>query len=162
MPDSSSMIRTVPGGKVGRAGGGGWVDGVGDCAMNPSSVPGRPMRTAAPTTATRTSSAIPMTQPGPGPPPADDSSGGRGPGRGSGSGAGGARTGEDRTATPGPAGVATSDQAAPFHQRTSPGVPSGSAYQPGGGAGGPGAVTGSTLGGRLFPVRSRPGPREAP
>src|SRR4051812_11081798 len=133
MPDSSSMIRTVPGGKVGRAGGGGWVDGVGDCAMNPSSVPGRPMRTAAPTTATRTSSAIPMTQPGPGPPPADDSSGGRGPGRGSGSGAGGARTGEDCTATPGPAGGATSDQAAPFHPRTSPRAPSGAGDQPGGG-----------------------------
>src|SRR5829696_6563094 len=37
------------------------------------------------------------------------------------------------TATPGPTGVVTSDQAAPFHQRAVPGAPSGSAYQPGGG-----------------------------
>jgi hypothetical protein len=43
--------------------------------------------------------------------------------------------------TPGPAGVATSDQLAPFHQRTMPGVPSGSGYQPGAGAA-PGGLPG--------------------
>ena len=36
------------------------------------------------------------------------------------------------TATPGPTGVVTSDQDTPFHQRTVPGAPSGSGYQPGG------------------------------
>jgi hypothetical protein len=36
-----------------------------------------------------------------------------------------------RTATPGPAGVMTSDQAEPLHHRTIPGVPSGSGYHPG-------------------------------
>ena len=39
------------------------------------------------------------------------------------------------TDTPGPAGVVTSDQEIPFHQRTVPGAPSGSGYQPGGGDG---------------------------
>src|SRR4051794_15814487 len=48
-------------------------------------------------------------------------------------GAGGASTGERCTATPGPAGVVTSDQRPPSHQRTRPGAPSGSGYQPGAG-----------------------------
>ena len=51
--------------------------------------------------------------------------------------AGGASTGEDWTATPGPAGVATSDQLTPFHQRTMPAAPSGSGYHPGAGCAGP-------------------------
>src|SRR3569623_1890072 len=48
-------------------------------------------------------------------------------------GAGGASTGERCTATPGPAGVVTSDLRSPSHQRTRPDVPSGSGYQPGAG-----------------------------
>src|SRR5690242_7329219 len=56
-----------------------------------------------------------------------------------GCGAGGASTGERCTVTPGPAGVVTSDQLTPFHQRTWPGAPSGSGYQPG--AGVPGSLT---------------------
>ena len=47
--------------------------------------------------------------------------------------AGGARTGEVCTETPGPAGVATSDQPVPLHQRTIEGAPSGSGYHPGAG-----------------------------
>src|SRR3954451_19779670 len=54
-------------------------------------------------------------------------------------GAGGARTGERCTATPGPAGVVTSDHRPPSHQRTRPSAPSGSGYQPG--AGVPGTLT---------------------
>src|SRR4051795_2933682 len=131
------MIRTVPGGNVGPAGGSGWAVGAGDSATAWSSVPDRPRKSAAPTTATSTSSARPTTQPVRRPP----SDGGSPGDSGAGTGAGGARTGEDRTATPGPAGVATSDHAAPSHHRTSPGVPSGSGYQPGGGAGWPGPVT---------------------
>src|SRR3954447_25769042 len=46
-------------------------------------------------------------------------------------GAGGASTGERCTATPGPAGVVTSDHRSPSHQRTWPDAPSGSGYQPG-------------------------------
>src|SRR3954451_11171683 len=46
-------------------------------------------------------------------------------------GVGGASTGERCTATPGPAGVVTSDQRSPSHQRTRPESPSGSGYQPG-------------------------------
>ena len=42
-------------------------------------------------------------------------------------GAGGASTGERCTVTPGPAGVVTSDQLTPFHQRAWPGAPSGMA-----------------------------------
>src|SRR3954454_15322344 len=53
-----------------------------------------------------------------------------------GCGVGGASTAERCTATPGPAGVVTSDQLTPFHQRTYPGVPSGSGYQPGAGLAG--------------------------
>ena len=64
-----------------------------------------------------------------------------GSGWNSGSAGRGASSGDVRTATPGPAGVATSDHPAPFHHRTRPGAPSGSGYQPGGGAGCPGPLT---------------------
>src|SRR5215217_2236286 len=141
MPDASSMIRTVPGGNAGPAGGEGCTVGAGDSATG-SSVLERPRKTAAPTTATRMSRAMPMTLPDRRPPSPDSSSGGAGTATGS----GGARTGEYWTATPGPDAVATSDHDAPFHQRTRPGAPSGSGYQPGGGADWPGPVTGSTLG----------------
>src|SRR4051795_4412186 len=148
------MIRTVPGGNVGPAGGGGWADGAGDSATAWSSVPDRPRKSAAPTTATSTSSAMPTTQPVRRPP----SDGGSPSDSGAGTGAGGARRGEAGTAPPGPAGVATSDHAAPSHHRTSPGLPSGSGYQPGGGAGWPGPVTGSPLGRGHARVPSRPLP----
>src|SRR4051812_26887166 len=152
MPDSSSMIRTVPGGKVGPAGGSGCADGAGDTAVVRSSAPDRPRKSAVPTTATSTSSAMPTTRPDGRPPSDGDSSGGSG----AGIRAGGARTGEDWTSTPGPAAVATSDQDSPFHHRTRPDVPSGSGYQPGSGAGRPGPVTATTLGRRPARVRSRP------
>src|SRR5512133_1587858 len=116
------MIRTVPGGNVGPAGGSGCPDGAGDSATGVGSVPERPRKTATPTTATSTSRATPTTQPDRRPPSPDSSSAG---GSSAGSGVDGARTGEDCTATPGPAGVATADQDAPFHQRPRPGVPSG-------------------------------------
>src|SRR3954452_6080545 len=58
------------------------------------------------------------------------------------------------TETPGPAGVVTSDQAAPLHHRTMPGAPSGSGYQPGcGGPGWPEAVVPPAA---LIPI-ARPG-----
>src|SRR3954453_13506216 len=95
---------------------------------------------------------MPTTQPDRRPPSDGDSS----DGSGTGIRAGGARTGEDWTSTPGPAAVATSDQDFPFHHRTRPDVPSGSGYQPGGGAGWPGPVTATTLGRR--PARGRPRP----
>src|SRR6185503_13205178 len=123
MPAAWSKIRTVPGGKVGSAGGCGW-----GCTGVVTAVPAsgvasdeRPRNSAAPTTATSTSSEIPTTH------------GVRlpalcaaGAGNGAGAGTGGASTGEDWTATPGPAGVARSDQLIPFHQRTMPSDPSGS------------------------------------
>src|SRR3954462_8441389 len=152
MPDSSSMIRTVPGGKGGPAGGGGGAAGGGDSAAAWSSAPDRPRKSAVPTTATSTSSAMPTTQPDRRPPSDGDSSGGSG----TGIRAGGARTGEDWTSTPGPAAVATSHQDFPFHLHTRLDVPSGSGYQPGGGAGRPGPVTATTLGRRPARVRSRP------
>src|SRR5688572_17477169 len=135
MPEASSMIRTVPGGNVGPAGGGGWAI-VGSAAGVPP-LPDRPTRRPAPTTRTRTSSEIATTQPARSPPLGAGSGWtGKGAGRG-----GGASRGDARTETPGPAGVATSDQLRPFHHRTRPGAPSGSGYQPGGGAGCPGPVT---------------------
>src|SRR4051812_28162202 len=54
------------------------------------------------------------------------------------------------TEPPGPAGVVTSDQAAPFHQRTPPGAPSGSGYQPGSGA--PGRPEAAVPSGALIPI----------
>src|SRR4051812_40705201 len=133
MPAASSMIRRVPGGNVGPASGC-WADGmVGSVGV---ALPDFPARSVAPTTATRTSSESPMIQ-------------GvrlavlRGAGgwnEGVAGGTGGDRTGELCTVTPGPAGVATSDQLTPFHHRTIPDAPSGSGYHPGAGCAGP--VTG--------------------
>ena len=94
------MIRTVPGGNVGPAGGGGTDGDVGDGA--PSSSPERP-RPSADDRPPRAQQARPADDP-----PAPDGRPGAAPTAGS-----GAPRGEDRrrwTATPGPAGVATSDQ----------------------------------------------------
>src|SRR5688572_22688191 len=130
------MIRTVPGGNSVPAGGGGsWA--VVDAAVGVSAFPDRPSSIPAPTTRTRTSSEIAMIQPARTPVLAGAGSGWTG---GSG-GRCGASSGDVWTATPGPAGVATSDQPVPLHQRTRPGAPSGSGYQPGGGAGWPDPVT---------------------
>src|SRR3954463_6935648 len=134
MPAAWSNIRTVPGGKVGSTGTWGWgCSGVGTvvaAAGLPSEA--RPTNMAAPTTATSTSREMPRIHGGR-PPGAS----GAGNGNASGGRVGGASTGDDCTATPGPAGVATSDQLTPFHQRTMPSAPSGSGYQPGAGCAGP-------------------------
>src|SRR5690348_695793 len=130
MPEASSMIRRVPGGNVGPAGG--------DCSdENEGSatgvaVPELPTNSAAPTTATSTTTQSPRIQ-------GVRFLGGGAGGWNSGTAGrtGGARTGEDCTATPGPAGVATSDQLIPFHHRTIPAAPSGSGYHPGAGCSGP-------------------------
>src|SRR5690242_14298389 len=103
MPETSSMIRRVPGGKVGPAGG-----GCADGTVGPATGvawPALPRKRAAPTTATSTSRETPTIHevrllP-------DLVGGGN---SGAARRTGGARTGEDCTATPGPAGVATSDQ----------------------------------------------------
>src|SRR5690348_13845711 len=130
MPASWSMICTVPGGNVGPVG----VGVAGDSAV----VGGLDERPTTSPMTTRTATT-----------PATTAHTHRGRlRRGDGSeardpvdvrlgGGGGARTGDDCTMTPGPAGVATSDQLTPFHQRTMPGAPSGSGYQPGAGAGPP-------------------------
>src|SRR3954451_21776358 len=140
MPAALSIIRTVPGGNVRPAGGPGTKEedgGVGPEATSPG-VPPRPTTSAATTAMTSptmdrpTIQAVRLL-----PPPAGGSAGTVG-----GSGLrGGARTGDDWTATPGPAGVVTSDQLPPSHHRTCPTAPSGSGYHPGGGAGGPDPVT---------------------
>src|SRR4051794_909760 len=114
MPETSSMIRRVPGGNVGPAGGWG-ADGTAGAATGGAAPPELPRKRAAPTTATRTSRQSPRIQ---GVRLRADvvgcwNSGAAGR-------TGGARTGEDCTATPGPAGVARSDQLAPFHHRTIP------------------------------------------
>jgi hypothetical protein len=130
----------VPGSNVGGAGSENDDDGGGvDSAVGVSPLPSsRLTNRTTPNTATSATIARPMTHPPP-PRPVDGGSGG----------AitpelltvVGARTGECCTATPGPAGVVTSDQLIPFHQRTCPGAPSGSGYQPGGGALSPGPLT---------------------
>src|SRR5947209_19596061 len=125
------MISVVPGAKVGPDGpavGAGWAIGGG-----PEE---RPTSSPTPSSAARTTTTSAHTQPRR---PLVRGSGGGSCSNGGGIGGGGASTGERCTATPGPAGVATSDQPAPFHQRTIPGVPSGSGYQPG--AGRPGSLT---------------------
>ena len=119
MPDASSMIRTVPGGNVGPGGRQRHADDDGASATGSAS-PGRPeeqrgdddgdeheQRRARRPSAVRGAAA-----------------GGGSSAGGTGAGAGGRRSQDRRrcTATPGPAGVATSDQPTPFHQRTSPGV----------------------------------------
>src|SRR5215217_5582737 len=115
------MIRTVPGGNA-PCGGPLGASSVGKGSAICCASPDRPTSKAvAPTT--RTSSSAPRTI-HPRRPPVPPSSlissscGGAG-------GTGGSSSGEDWTATPGPAGVATSDQDDPFHQRTSPAAPSG-------------------------------------
>src|SRR3712207_2778928 len=105
MPAVSSMIRTVPGANVGPDGiGASEVEDV-DAAGVPL-VPALPTSRPAPTTSTSTSSEIPMIQPVL-LEPADSRISGSPVGMGGRSG--GASTGEERTATPGPAGVVTSD-----------------------------------------------------
>src|SRR3954468_5496397 len=148
MPACSSMMRTVPGGNVGRAGAEGNGDGCAadeaDGAAAAPSPPDRPVSSAA-KTATITSAESPTSHPpreplGGRPPDGAASGGGAGSGA-DGSGTGGARNGEACTATPGAARVVRSDQPSPFHHRTVPGAPSGSGYHPGGGC--PGPVTAS-------------------
>src|SRR4051812_49177722 len=133
------MIRTVPGGNDCAGGCAGWAWLVGDvpAAGCPSS--DRPRNSAA-APRTRISSRDPRTiRPDRLPVGRSSSitSAGGGTGR-----TGGASSGEDCTATPGPAAVATSDHVDPFHHRTSPAVPSGSGYHPGGGGDCPAPVTG--------------------
>src|SRR3954447_24610620 len=149
MPACWSMMRTVPGGNVGRAGADGNGDGCAaddaDGAAAAPSPPDRPVSSAA-KTATITSAESPTSHPtreplGGRPPDGAASGGGAGSGA-DGPGTGGARKGEACTATPGAARVVRSDQPAPFHHRTIPGAPSGSGYHPGGG-GCPGPVTAS-------------------
>src|SRR3954463_6688537 len=130
MPEASSTIRSVPGGKVGPAGGGCPVAGAGASAAG-GAPPELPRNRAAPTTAMSTSSEIPTIH---GVRAAGSCDHGAW-GTGSGERTGGVSTGEDCTATPGPAGVATSAQPVPSHQRTTPDVPSGSGYHPGAGCG---------------------------
>ena len=140
MPAASSMIRTVPGGNVWPAGGPGTNEDDGGVGPEATSrgVPPEPSTSAA-TTATMsptidrpTIQAVRLLP--------SEAGGSTGTGCGSGL-RGGARTGDDWTATPGPAGVVTSDQLPPSHHRTWPAAPSGSGYHPGGGAGGPDPVT---------------------
>src|SRR5215212_1661767 len=102
------MIRTVPGGNVGRAGADGTCAVVGWAAGVPP-LPVRPTSMPPPTTRTRTSSEIATIHPARGPFPAGAGSGGTGAGVGVGRGRG-ARTGDTWTATNGTAGDATSDQ----------------------------------------------------
>src|SRR4051812_25850809 len=122
MPAASSVIRTVPDGKVGPAGGSTVVTGGGSAmTSSPESATRKPISTTSTRASTPRMTASPVRPPGP-------------------DGAGGGTTGSTGrgvyptgcwTFTPGPAGVATSDQLTPFHQRTRPGAPSGSGYQPG-------------------------------
>src|SRR5687768_1574589 len=134
MPADSSMIRTVPGANVGPAGGCGPDEGDDGVATGSPPPPDCPTTSPMPTTSTSTStsSEMPTIQPVRPRSPEDRISVGGSTGV---TGRVGASTGENCTATPGPAGVATSDQAVPLHHRTIPADPSGSGYQPGGGAG---------------------------
>src|SRR5829696_5504722 len=134
MPADSSTIRTVPGGKAGPEGGCPAVEGSG-AAMG-SSPPRLPTTSASTTALTTPSTPATIQAVLPGLVRRGSGSTTHGAGRGAG-GRCGASTGDCWTATPGPAGVATSDHADPLHQRTIRGVPSGSGYQPGGGAGCP-------------------------
>src|SRR3954452_10611425 len=149
MPACSSMMRTVPGGNVGRPGADGNGDGCAaedaDGAAAAPSPPDRPVSSAA-KTATITSAESPTSHPtreplGARPPDGGPSGGGAGSGA-DGPGKGGARNGEACTATPGAARVVSSCQPSTFHHRTVPGSASGSGYHPGG-SGCPGPVTAS-------------------
>ena len=72
------MIRTVPGGNVGPAGGGGCPEVAGGVRDGGRRCSDRPRKSAAPTTATRTSSETPTTQPACGCPSPDGAGGGTG------------------------------------------------------------------------------------
>src|ERR671916_1669151 len=131
MPAASSTILIVPGGKADSLGGG--------SAAGPASSSGplgrptrKPMRTTSTSPRTDSPTTHPVRRGG-----RVRSGGGVCAGASSAAvGCAGAGTagcvGGACTATPGPTGVVTSDQPAPFHQRTIPGVPSGSGYHPGG------------------------------
>src|SRR5690348_16620667 len=117
MPASWSMIRTVPGAKVGPGGSEVWLNASGGSAIVVGVSPDRPATRATTTTTTRARAPNPISQ-GVRPRgrrggPDDDSSSDDE----ADSGCGGASSGELRTSTPGPRGVVTSDQPTPFHQR---------------------------------------------
>ena len=141
------MIRTVPGGKVGPAGGCGTDDG------DDGGRDGVPSPPDCPTTSADADDehqdeqrdAHDPARSGRRSPDDRISVGGS---AAAGGRAGGASTGEDWTATPGPAGVATSDQAVPLHQRTIP-------------ADAVGVGVPARRRGRLRQVRSRLHPRTA-
>src|SRR4051794_38451355 len=124
MPAFSSTIRTVPGGNAD-----GPTPADGPLLTGGSSVREPPTSAATTTTTTRASAPSPTSRPvrlpvRGGPSLVISSS--------SDSQRGSAGSGIVPSSTPGPAGVVTSDQAAPFHHRAVPGAPSGSGYQPGG------------------------------
>src|SRR3954471_19222112 len=137
MPAASSTIRTVPGGKV-------LVGCAAEFAAGTrASSPEPPLpSTIATSSSTRTTPSVPSPMsserrrgrrgrpgaraPSSGVPHASQPDGATGSGGGGGSN-------ERPTLTPGPAGVVTSEQVLPFHQRTMPSAPSGSGYQPGAG-----------------------------
>src|SRR3954463_12068958 len=109
-------MRTVPGAKVGPDG------AADDCGRSTPCVPSPERPTNTPTTtttATSTSAPVAHAQPN----RRRGAPGGRDAGA-EGGAAGGVRTGERCTATPGPAGVATSDHPLPLHHRTMPAAPS--------------------------------------
>src|SRR4051812_43160547 len=109
MPASWSVIRTVPDGNVGPAGGGLPVVTRGGSAVTSSPVPA----TRNPINTTSTRASTPRTTARPVRPPDPDGTGG-------GTTGSTVRCGYPTgcwTCTPGPAGVATSDQLTPFHQR---------------------------------------------
>src|SRR5690349_6296338 len=118
MPAAWSVIRTVPDGNVGPAGGGLPVVASGGSVITSSPLPA----TRNPISTTRTRARTPRTTASPVRPPEP---GGVGGGT-AGSTVRGLYPAGCWTCTPGPAGVATSDQLTPFHQRTRPGAPSGS------------------------------------
>src|SRR3954468_4504288 len=132
MPACSSMMRTVPGGNVGRAG----ADRNGDgCAADaPDGADAAPPHTDGPVssaakTATITSAESPTSHPtreplGARPPDGGASGGGAGSGA-DGPGAGSARNRQAWPGEPGGARVVRSGQPPPFHHRTVPGAPSG-------------------------------------
>src|SRR4051795_4291745 len=108
MPEASSMIRTVPGANVGPDG----ADAAGAEERAPSVLLlERPATSASTSTTTSPSTESPTTHAG------GNDRGAAGTADGT-PGSRPAAPGGLWTATPGPAGVVTSDQPAPFHQRT--------------------------------------------
>src|SRR3954452_13167771 len=138
MPAASSMIRTVPGGNVRPAGGPGTNEDDGGVGAEATSggAPPEPSTSAATTATTSPTIDRPTTHAvrllpsdGRGSIKTVCGSGPRGGATVWASGVrGGAGTGDDWPATPGPAGVVTSDQPPPSHHRTWPAAPSGSGY----------------------------------